>query len=167
MKLRNLLPQQWGAMSFYQRFESVAAMVMKALVTIVIIVAVGHLAYGVIKGLQLVALNPLDHKVFQSIFGDIITVLIALEFNHSLHYVVTGRKSIVQTKLILLIALLAVARKFIIMDIEGMTAEAMFGLAAVALALGIVYWLLREYEEGGGIHLTQTLQPHQKPPEDE
>lgn len=165
MKLRNLLPHQWGAMSFYQRFESVAAMVMKALVTLVIIVAIAHLATGVIRGIG--TLDPLDHKVFQSVFGDIVTVLIALEFNHSLHYVVTGKKSIIQTKLILLIALLAVARKFIIMDIEVMTAETMFGLAAVALALGVVYWLLHEYEDCFGIHLPQTLRPSQKPPADE
>lgn len=156
MELRNLLPQQWSAMSFYQRFESVAAMVMRALVMVVIIVAIAHLIYGVTMGLELGTLNPLNHQVFQDIFGDIITVLIALEFNHSLHYVITGRKSIVQTKLILLIALLAVARKFIIMEIETITAEAMFGLAAVALALGIVYWLLREYEDG--IHLARA--PH-------
>lgn len=165
MKLRNLLPQQWDAMSFYQRFESVAAMAMKALVTLVIIVAIIHLGYGVIKGMLGGALNPLDHKVFQDVFGDIVTVLIALEFNHSLHYVITGRKSIIQTKLILLIGLLAVTRKFIIMDFEGTTAETMFGLAAIALVLGIVYWLLHEYE--AGVHLTPTLRPAQKPPGEE
>jgi uncharacterized membrane protein (DUF373 family) len=165
MRFRNLfLPQQWDAMSFYQRFESVAAMVMRALVMVVIIVAIAHLTYGVIMGLELGTLNPLNHKVFQDIFGDIITVLIALEFNHSLYYVITGKKSIVQTKLILLIALLAVARKFIVMDIEGITAEALFGLAAVALALGIVYWLLREYEDG--IHLAKALH-HPRASEDQ
>lgn len=153
MRIRDLLPPQWGAMSPYQRFESVAAMVIRALVMLVIVVAIAHLTYGVLQSLEFGTLNPLNHRVFQDIFGDIVTVLIALEFNHSLHYVITGKKSIIQTKLILLIALLAVARKFIVMEIEAITAEAMFGLAAVALALGIVYWLLREYEDG--IHLAK------------
>lgn len=165
MDLRNLLPQQWSTMSLYQRFESAAAIVMKAMVMLVIIVAIVHLAVGITEGIVVGAMNPLDHKVFQEVFGDIVTVLIALEFNHSLHFVVTGRKSIIQTKLILLIALLAVARKFIIMDIESTTAETMFGLAAIALVLGIVYWLLREYEDG--IHLTQTGRHPQRLPADE
>lgn len=165
MRLQNFLPQQWAAMTPYQRFESVAAIVMMAMVTLVIIVAIVRLASGVIGGLVLGALNPLDHKVFQGVFGDIVTVLIVLEFNHSLQYVVKGKKSIIQTKLILLIALLAVARKFIVMDLESTTVETMFGLAAIALVLGIVYWLLREYEDG--LHLIQAAPHHARKTPDE
>lgn len=166
MKLQNLLPQQWTVMTPYQRFESVAAIVMMLLVTLVIVVAIVRLASGVIGGLVFGVLNPLDHKVFQGVFGDIVTVLIALEFNHSLQYAVKGKKSIIQTKLILLIALLAVARKFIVMDLEATTVETMLGLAAIALALGIVYWLLREYEDG--LHLVQAApHPERKVPDEE
>lgn len=104
MKLQNLLPQQWAAMTPYQRFESVAAIAMMLLVTLVIVVAVIRMASDVISGLVLGVLNPLDNKVFQGVFGDIVTLLIALEFNHSLQYAVKGKRSIVQTKLILLIA---------------------------------------------------------------
>lgn len=92
-------------------------------------------------------MNPLDHKVFQNVFGEIMTVLIALEFNHTLQYVVTRQQSIIQTKVILLIGLLAVTRKFIILDIKETTAETMFGLAAITFAIGIVYWLLRELDD--------------------
>jgi uncharacterized membrane protein (DUF373 family) len=45
---------------------------------------------------------------------------------------------------VLLIALLAVARKFITLDLAEMGAAQLAGLAAVALALGICYWLLWE-----------------------
>ncbi len=165
MKLHSLLPQQWSVMNIYQRFESIAAIAMMVLVTLVIVVAIVRLAYGVIGGLVLGALNPLDHKVFQSVFGEIITVLIALEFNHSLQYFVSGKKSIVQVKLILLIALLAVARKFIIMDFETTTAETMYGLAAIALVVGIVYWLLREYEDRP--HVVQALHRPETPKEED
>ncbi len=134
-------------MTVYQRFESTAAVLMTLLISLVIVVAVVRLASGVINGLVLGALNPLDHKVFQAVFGELITVLIALEFNHSLQYVIMGSKSIVQTKVILLIALLAISRKFIIMDLDQTNAWTMVGLAAIALSLGIVYWLLREHDE--------------------
>ncbi len=134
-------------MTRYQRFESVAGMVMMALVTLVIVVAIVRLAFGVVGGLVLGALNPLDHAVFQNVFGEIVTVLIALEFNHSLRYAVTGKRGIAQTRLMLLIALLAVVRKFIVMDFETATPAMMFGLAAIALALGGVFWLLREQDE--------------------
>lgn len=139
--------RQWDIMTFYQRFESVVALFLTLLITLVVTVAVFRLFYGIINDLVLDAMNPLDHKVFQNVFGEIMTVLIALEFNHTLQYVVTRQQSIIQTKVILLIGLLAVTRKFIILDIKETTAETMFGLAAITLAIGIVYWLLRERDD--------------------
>ncbi|MEQ1813358.1 MAG: phosphate-starvation-inducible PsiE family protein [Candidatus Nitrotoga sp.] len=134
-------------MTFYQRFESVVALFLTLLITLVVTVAVFRLFYGIINDLVLDAMNPLDHKVFQNVFGEIMTVLIALEFNHTLQYVVTRQQNIIQTKVILLIGLLAVTRKFIILDIKETTAETMFGLAAITFAIGIVYWLLRERDD--------------------
>lgn len=143
----NSYVKQWGIMTFYQRFESVIALLLTLLITLVIIVATYRLFTEIINGLVLGAMNPLDHKVFQNVFGEIMTVLIALEFNHTLQYVVTRQQSIIQTKVILLIALLAVSRKFIIMDFKETSAETMFGLAVITLAIGIVYWLLRERDD--------------------
>jgi uncharacterized membrane protein (DUF373 family) len=98
-------------------------------------------------GLLLSALDPLDHGIFQSVFGEILTLLIALEFNHTLQYVVRREQSIIQTKIVLLIALLAVARKFIVLDLSGVDAAQLFGLAAITLALGVAYWLVRERDD--------------------
>lgn len=134
-------------MTYDQRFENLVAIVIKFLITLVIVVALLRLFISIVGGLVLGALDPLDHKVFQSIFGEILTVLIALEFNHTLQYEVKRQQSIIQMKVILLIALLAVARKFIILDIKETAAETMLGLAAITLALGIVYWLLRERDD--------------------
>jgi uncharacterized membrane protein (DUF373 family) len=72
-------------------------------------------------------LDPLDAKVFQALFGDIVTLLIALEFNHTLQYVVAREQSIIQIKVVLLIALLALSRKLIV------SAGHLLGLAAVTL----------------------------------
>lgn len=144
---RTLLPKQWSIMTFYQRFESLVAFTITLLITCVILVAIFRLLVGIVGGLVLGALDPLDHKVFQNVFGEILTVLIALEFNHTLKYTVAQQQSIIQIKVVLLIALLAIARKFIILDLQETTAETMLGLAAITLALGIVYWLLRERDD--------------------
>ncbi len=157
VNLRSLLPEPWSLMTFYQRFESVIALVLTLLTTLVIVVAVFRLFAGIVGGLVLGVLDPLDHKAFQNVFGEIMTVLIALEFNHTLQYVVTRQQSIIQTKVIMLIALLAMARKFIILDLKETTAETLFGLAAITLALGIVYWLLRERDDR--LLQTQALPP--------
>jgi len=138
---------QWHTLTFYQRFESGVAFALTLIVTLVILVALYGLAVKVISGLVLGGLYPLEHEVFQTVFGEIMTLLIALEFNHTLLYVVTREQSIIQTKVVLLIALLALARKFIILDLHETTAADLLALAAVTLALGITYWLLRERDE--------------------
>jgi uncharacterized membrane protein (DUF373 family) len=42
---------------------------------------------------------------------------------------------------------LALARKVIILDLKETTFEQMLGLAALALALGIAYWLTHERDD--------------------
>jgi len=138
---------EWAILSYYQRFESLVAFALTLVVVSIILVALYRLASEVIVGLLLGVLDPLDHRIFQSVFGEIMTLLIALEFNHTLQYVVKREQSIIQTKVVLLIALLAMARKFIILDLGAVSGEQLLGLAAITLVLGVVYWLMRDRDD--------------------
>ncbi len=112
-----------------------------------LVILVALFTFGVVTGLLLGVLDPLDHGVFQTVFGETLTLLIALEFNHTLQYVVKREQSIIQTNVVLLIALLAVARKFIVLDLHDADAEQLPALAAITLALGLAYWLMRERDD--------------------
>ena len=143
------LRSEWEFLTYYQRFESSVAFVLTIIIGLIVLVALYRLTVNVTVGLLRGVLDPLDHKVFQTVFGDIITLLIALEFNHTLQYVVTREQSIIQMKVVLLIALLALARKFVL-DLSDVTAGHLLGLAAITLGLGITYWLVREREPARG-----------------
>jgi uncharacterized membrane protein (DUF373 family) len=71
----------------------------------------------------------------------VMTVLMALEFKHSLVSVLERRQSVVQVRAVVLIALLAMVRKFIILDAAAVDESRSSGLALAILALGGVYWL--------------------------
>ena len=137
----------WPMLSYYQRFEAMVALVLTAVIGLIILVALYRLTYGVLGGLLGGILDPLDPRAFQNVFGEIMTLLIALEFNHTLQYVIRGDQSIVQTKVVLLIALLAVARKFIVLDLMDNSVGHLFALAAITAALGAAYWLMRERDD--------------------
>ena len=141
------LRSEWPVLSFYQRFEGLVALAVTVIVSLIILVALYRLAREVVTALLWGALDPLEHRVFQTVFGEILTLLIALEFNHTLQYVVRAEQSIIQTKVVLLIALLAMARKFIILDLAEVDGMQLFGLATITLVLGVVYWLLRERDD--------------------
>jgi uncharacterized membrane protein (DUF373 family) len=139
-----LLQDNWILLTYYQRFESLVALVLTLVIGVIIAVALFRLIVEVASGLVFGVLDPLDHQVFQNVFGEIMTLLIALEFNHTLHLVVTRQQSIIQTSVVLLIALLALARKFIVLDLHSVSTSELFGLAAATLALGATYWLIRD-----------------------
>src|SRR5947208_14069315 len=87
MKLSQL-KSQWSVMSYYQRFESAVAVALTFVIGFIILVALYRLASTVVVGMLYGILDPLDQKVFQNVLGEIMTLLIALEFNHPLMYVV-------------------------------------------------------------------------------
>ena len=57
------------------------------------------------------------------------------------------RDSIIQVKTVVLIALIAVSRKFVILDTATTEATKIAALAVALVALGGVYWVLRERDE--------------------
>jgi uncharacterized membrane protein (DUF373 family) len=141
------LQAQWPVLSYYQRFEGFVALVLTLVIGLIILVALFRLTFRVVTGLLFGVLDPLDHGAFQAVFGEILTLLIALEFNHTLQYFVKREQSIIQTKIVLLIALLAIARKFIVLDLSSVSAAQLLGLATITLALGATYWLMRERDD--------------------
>jgi uncharacterized membrane protein (DUF373 family) len=139
--------RDWPVLSVYQRFETFVAFVLTLVISAVILVALYRLIVSVIETLVLRSLNPLEHEVFQSVFGEILTVLIALEFNHTLQYVIARERGIIQAKVVILIAALALVRKIIVTDLSAASAASVAALAALLLALGATYWLMRERDD--------------------
>jgi uncharacterized membrane protein (DUF373 family) len=138
---------RWGMLTFYQKFEHLVILVLTALIAVVIVFAVWNLAIKVLFSLVLAdTFDPTDPAVFQTVFGMIFTVIIALEFKRSLVVLAERGDTVVQVRTVILIAMLAVVRKLIILDLTRTYAQELFGLAAAILALGAVYWLVREQD---------------------
>ena len=138
---------EWMLLTFYERFEQVVILILTGLIAIVIVFAVWNLGLKIFHAvLSPQNFDPTDYSVFQAIFGAIFTVIIALEFKRSLLVVAQRQESIVQVRTVILIALLAIVRKVIILDLASTEALQLFALAATILALGAVYWLVRDQD---------------------
>lgn len=136
--------EHWPRLNLYERFEQVVAIVLSLVISVVIVIAMIELIARVWHMLLVGALNPLDHQVFQAVFGAIMTLLIAMEFKHSIIRVMSRRDSIIQVKTVVFVAILALARKFIILDVTKTSAETITAMALTVLALAGVYWLVRD-----------------------
>ena len=138
--------EEWAALSVYERFEQGVVLVLTGLIMIVVVLALWSLMREVAANLLSGVFDPLDYATFQSVFGAIFTVVIALEFKRSLLVVMERRFGIVQVRSVVLIAQLAIVRKFIIVDLGSAEPTRIFALAFGVLALGAVYWLVRDQD---------------------
>ena len=146
-KARRRFLDEWGVLSFYERFEQAVALILANVIAVVVVISLFQIIRAVVVLLAGEAFNLLDHAVFQNLFGMIMTLLIAMEFKHSIIRVALRQDSIIRVKTVVLIALIALARKFVILDTATTEAAQIAALAVALLALGGVYWLLRERDD--------------------
>jgi uncharacterized membrane protein (DUF373 family) len=148
MRLRQELAdarRQFDLLNFYGKFEQIVIFILTVLIAVFVIFAIWNLALKVLQSIASSTLDPTDYSVFQTVFGAILTVIIALEFKKSLLVSAERQQSVVQVRTVILIALLAVVRKVLILDLAHATTE-LFALATAIIALGAVYWLVRDQD---------------------
>ena len=139
--------QRWRRLTVYLKFEHAVVLVLTILLSVIIVSAIWKLAIKILYSLVLSDTFDLtDLAAFQSVFGMVFTVIIALEFKRTLVLVTERTESVVQVRAVILIALLAIVRKLIILDISPGDAPQLLALAVAILSLGGVYWLVRDQD---------------------
>jgi uncharacterized membrane protein (DUF373 family) len=132
---------KWPKLGAYGQFERIAlgsVLVMLAVITVfaIVLVAVklvGDLALGE---------SFLDKAALQDTFGLVLTIIILLEFNHSIYVALTQRSGAIQARTVVLIAVLVIARKLMLKDFEALDFQTLLGFGGLLLALGALYWLI-------------------------
>lgn len=136
-----------GKRTVYQQFEHVITSVVATLNAVMILAALWGLMVEIYRLAWRGAFDSLSHSAFQSVFGMMLTLLIALEFGHSIVHPHSRSGGIIKTQTIILIAILAISREFIVFQMETYSALLLFAYAASLLALGVVYKLIKEKQE--------------------
>lgn len=84
----------------------------------------------------------LDIKQLLEIFGLFLLVLIGIELVETLK-IYLG-ENVIRLQVVFMVALIAVARKVIILDIKNFPGITLIGVGAIILALSIGYYLIRK-----------------------
>ena len=139
----------WSELSQYRRFERIVSLILSVAIGLLVLVAMFFLVSNVITLLFVQTQDPFDFRLFQAIFDMVLTILIAMEFNNSIVRTMEeeGRLGgFIHVEVVVLIAIMAVVRKFMVMDVEGVDPLYLLGLGGAILALGGTYWLLKTAE---------------------
>ena len=131
--------------TFYDQFELIVSGIVLFLVSTVIIYTTILTSIVLIHDF-LMGMAFIDAEVFKDTFGLILTILILLEFNHSIVSALRQRSGSIQVSIIVLITITVIARKLILLDYASASPETLLGLGGLALALGALYWLIAGVE---------------------
>jgi uncharacterized membrane protein (DUF373 family) len=134
--------------TLYDQFELIVSGIVLFLVSAVIVFTTILTTIELIQDF-LMGMKFLDAEVFKDTFGLILTILILLEFNHSIVSALRRRAGSIQVSIIVLITITVIARKLILLDYASATPETLLGLGGLALALGVLYWLIAGVERRG------------------
>ena len=137
--------ERWSLLTLYQRFEDCVAIALAMTMVVIVAAALVHLLVDIIQLLRMDAFDPENQAVFHKVFGMVMTLLIALELKHTILGIAERKTHAVQVQTVILVALIAVARKFIILDVSASSPQKIASLALVTLALGAGLWFLRGY----------------------
>jgi uncharacterized membrane protein (DUF373 family) len=110
------------------------------LMVVVILLGVADVCYVMYTRLMAPPVLLLDVGDIFKIFGAFMVVLIAIEIFINIRLYLGS--STLPIKLVIGTALMAIARKVIVLDLENTTSIYVFAIAAVVLALGVAYWLV-------------------------
>jgi len=130
------------AYSLYEVFEQIVVNIIVVAMIMMVISGLWHLGRDLLDSVILGGGDVSEHEVFQKILGSIFSILITMEFKRSLLVAKHCTGDVIRVRPIILIAMMATVRRFIVADLADIEVTGMVGMAAVFLSLGTVYWLV-------------------------
>lgn len=112
----------------------------------VVLLATIELAWILVKDVLTPPLFLLEVHELLELFGLFLLVLIGIELLHSVKNYIVRREFHLET--VLIVAMVAVARKIIVLEPKELPEGALLGIAALVLALALGYYIMRGQENG-------------------
>lgn len=133
-------PEQERYTNFLKGIIRYAVRSLALLMTVVIVLGVVDVIWVLYQRLVSTPFMLLQISDILDTFGAFMAVLIAIEI--FVNITIYLREDIIHVKIVMATALMAVARKVIILDLSKLSPMYVFALAAVVLAMSVGYWVV-------------------------
>jgi len=131
--------------TFLNKVIKIPVKILAVLMVLVIFWGVGDVIYVLYERLMTPPYMLLNITDILRTFAAFLAVLIAIEIYQNI--ILYLRTDVIPIKLVIATALMAIARKVIIIDFETITPIYIFATASVVLALGITYYLVGKHHK--------------------
>ena len=146
MFLLDVFRKQAKGRTLYEWFEQIILGIIVFIMSLVIVysltLATTTLFQDLVSGM-----GSMETSALKDTFGLILTVIILVEFNHSIVLAIRQRSGAIQVRIVVLITIIVLARKLVLLDYTTASMETLLGLGGLALSLGGLYWLISNGEQ--------------------
>lgn len=112
-----------------------------ALMSLLLILATIQLAYEVIRSIVTTKTFLMDLDKLMDLFGIFLLVLIGIELLDTIK--VYFKKHVIHVEVVMLVAIIAVARKIILLDYSKYSGFEILAIASIVVALALGYYLIK------------------------
>jgi uncharacterized membrane protein (DUF373 family) len=130
------------------KVQKFTVMALAVMLVVVMVLSTVHLGWLVCEEILKPPRCLIPVQGLLEIFGYFLLVLIGVELLETLKAYV--RKDVIHVRVVLEVALIAMARKVIIEEPNTVPGVTLFGIAALILALGIAFYFERQSKREGG-----------------
>lgn len=124
------------------KVQKLVVILLAVLLTIVVLLSTVHLGFLIGEEIWKPPKYLIPVEGLLEIFGFFLLVLIGVELLETLKAYV--RKNVIHVRVVLEVALIAMARKVIVEEPNNVPSLTLFGIAALILALGIAFYFERQ-----------------------
>ncbi|MHC1729552.1 MAG: phosphate-starvation-inducible PsiE family protein [Syntrophobacteraceae bacterium] len=122
-------------------FERIIIRVLLVMMAVIVLLATIEFGWILVKDVLTPPFLLLEIDELLELFGQFLLVLIGIELLHSLKTYIMHRA--IHLEAVLMVALIAVARKIIVLDPKALPEGALLGIAVMVLALALGYHLVQ------------------------
>ncbi len=125
-----------------KKFEKVIIFALIAMMVVVVFISTLELAILIVKDILEPPKYWLGIDQLFEIFGFFLMILIGVELLETIKAYLS--ENVVHTEIVLAVALIAIARKVITLDVKMYDPLTIFGIAALIFAIAIAYFLIKK-----------------------
>lgn len=128
-------------LAYLDRFKRALVIIITVMTAAVLVLAVVELGYILVKDFLSPPLFILDITELLELFGLFLLVLIGIELLETMEIYI--KENVVHVEVVLTVALIALARKVIILNFNKVSSPTLLGVGVLILSLSIGYYLIK------------------------
>jgi len=126
----------------FETYKKIIIIILMLMLGIVVLISIAYVVWSLIDKVFL-NFNELDfQRSIIDLFGLFFLVLVGVELLETLK--MYTKEHVVHVEVVLLVALIVAARKIILIDYTTTPSDIFFGIAAIIIAIGITYYLIKK-----------------------